>query len=240
MSGSTKSHIISINSKDNITSNNSDAVYSFRQIDLQECIGVKLKDVAITNLIYNIENKVNDVLDYDFNGTAKSITIPQGAYDASTLLTTINGLQTDLVFGININTQKYTVTSASNSFLKASSTIKKVLGFTLDTTPSTSYELPFPFDFIRTHYINILSNLSDSNACYSSSGQMHNLIAQIPVVLPFGYILSRQEENTSADHHIFLQNVNLTDIKIKICDDDFKELNLNGGDYVMSFVIYKR
>ena len=165
-----KRHLISINSKHNKSNNPSNARYTFSQIDLHESRGVKLKDIAIVNLIYNVETGRNDVLDYDFNGVQKSITIPAGAYDASTLLLAINGLQTDIVFGVNISTQKYTVTSASPSFLKGSSTIKNVLGFSVDGAPSTSYQLPNPFNFIRTHYINIL------NVSVSLKNRKFNLI----------------------------------------------------------------
>lgn len=240
MSSVMKKHIIHINSKHNESSNPSNAVYSFRLPDLQESIGVRLKDVAVTNLIYNVNTGKNDVLDYNYNGVDKSITIPEGNYNATTLAQSLNLLQADVVFSINAVTQKFVITGTLVSYVRDSSTIKKVLGFSTTTLPLLQYELEKPFNFIRTHFINVLSNLADTSACYTSNKRQYNLIAQIPLNLPFGFILNQEQEKDTSDNHYFLQNVNISHLQIKIVDDDFEEIDLNQGDYVLTFVIFKR
>lgn len=233
-------HVISINSKHNKTNNLSNAIYDFGSIELQEAHGCRLKDVSIVNLIYNINTGKNDVLDYNYNGVDKTITVPEGSYNATSMAQTLNLLQTDVVFSINLITQKYVITGVLNSFVKSTSTIKNVLGFSVDTTPSLQYELPNPFNFIRTNFINIVSNLASSNACLTSDKKNYGLICQIPVNLPFGFVLQRSEEQDSSDNYVFHSNINLSEVKIKILDDDFEEIDLNQGTYNMTFIIYKR
>lgn len=232
--------LIIINSKDNKTNNLSNALYDYGSIELQESYAVRLKDVSIVNLLYNINTGKNDRLDYDYNGSAQFVIIPEGNYNATTLATALNASQPHLVFSINPITQKYVVNTALPSFLKSSSTIKKVLGFDIDGVPSVSYELPNPYNLIRTHFINIASNLTESNSCLTSDKKSYSVIAQVPVSLPFGFVLQRSEEKDTADDFAFLSNVNLSQINIKMLDDDFNELDLNQGSYIISFNVFKR
>lgn len=233
-------HLITINSNDNKSNNLSNAIYDFGSLDLQESYAVRLKDISIVNLIYNINIGKNDRLDYNYNGVDFFIIIPEGSYNATTLVTAINALQTNLIFSINGVTQKFVVSSVLPSYLKSNSTIKKVLGFVNDTTLSTNYSLPFPFNLVRSNFINIVSNMAESSYCITSNKTTYPVIAQIPINLPFGYILQRSEEKDSADSYVFNSKVNLSNIKIKMLDDDFEELDLNQGNYILSFNIYKR
>jgi hypothetical protein len=231
--------LIHINSNHNLTNNKSDAVFDFSEIELQEAYAVRLKDISITNLLYNVYVK-NNVLDYDFGGIPKSIVIPPGNYTSTTLQNVINGLQTDLVFSQSSASFKFSVTSASLSFLKSSSTIKSVLGFVDTGTASLSYELPLPFDLVRSHYINILSNLADSGNCFTSNKQNYGLIAQIPVNLPFGFILNQSQEKDSSDSHKFDSHVNLSQVRIKLADDNFEEIDINDAKYTITFNVFTR
>ena len=232
--------LIIINSKDNKTDNLSNAIYDYGSIELQESYAVRLKDVSIVNLLYNINVGKNDRLEYDYNGSAQFVIIPEGNYNATSLSVALNASQANLIFSINPITQKFIINSALPSFLKGSSTIKGVLGFSIDGAPSVSYELPNPYNLIRTHFINIVSNLTESNACLTSDKKNYSVIAQVPVDLPFGFILKRTEEKDTADNYAFGSNINLSQINIKMLDDDFNELDLNQGSYIISFNVFKR
>ena len=201
-----------------------------------------MKDVGITNLIYNVELGINDQLDYDVGGVAKSINIPPGNYQASTLGNVLNTLllADQMVFTFSNTTFKYSVTSVPLTFLKDSSTIKKVIGLTTTTIASNLYEMQNPVNFIRTHFIHILSDLASLDSGFTSNRKMISIIASIPVNLPFGFILNQTQELDSSDVDIKKNSVNISDVSIRIVDDNYKELNLNGGEYFLSFTVLKR
>ena len=240
MSKSFKKHIISINSKDNLTSDPSNAVYNFDNNDLHETFKVQLKDVSIVNLLNNVEVGRNNILDYDANGVPKQIIIPENYYTASTLASTINNLQTDFTITFSSVSFKYSVASALPTFFKISSTIKDVIGLTATTAPSTAYTLQSVVNLVRTNYIHILSNLASLDALYTSDKKRLPIIASIPVLLPYGFVNNFQETLDSPDEDIKKANVNLSDVDIVMLDDDFKPLNLNGGKYTISFTVWKR
>lgn len=240
MSKSFKKHIISINSKDNLSSDPSNAVYNFDNNDLHETFKVQLKDVSIVNLLNNVEVGRNNILDYDANGVPKQIIIPENYYTASTLASAINNLQTDFTITFSSVSFKYSVASALPTFFKISSTIKDVIGLTATTAPSTAYTLQSVINLVRTNYIHILSNLASLDALYTSDKKRLPIIASIPVLLPYGFVNNFQETLDSPDEDIKKANVNLSDVDIVMLDDDFKPLNLNGGKYTISFTVWKR
>ena len=240
MSKAYKKHIITINSKDNLSNDISDAVYRFENNDLHETFKVQLKDVSIVNLLNNVEAGRNNILDYDANGVAKQIIIPENYYSASTLASTINNLQTDFIITFSSVSLKYSVTSALPTFFKISSTIKDVIGLTTTTVPSTAYTLQTVVNLVRTNYIHIASNLASLDAVYTSDRRRLPIIASIPLLLPYGFVNNFQENLDGADEDIKKANVNLSDIDIIILDDEFKPLNLNGGKYTISFTVWKR
>ena len=240
MSSSYKKHIITINSLDNQSSDNNNAVFRFENNDLHQVFRIQLKDVSIVNLLNNIETGKNDVLDYDFNGVAKSITIPQGNYTASTLINQLNALQTDIVFTFSNFNYKISGTSTVNTFLKNSSTIKNVIGLTTTTAPNTSYTLQNPVDLIRTNFIHIVSNLASLDSLYSSKKKNYPIIASIPLLYPYGFVNNFSESLDSADEDIKKSNVNISDVDISFLDDKMEPLDLNGGKYFISFTIWKR
>lgn len=240
MSKSFKKHIISINSKDNLTNDPSNAVYNFDNNDLHETFKVQLKDVSIVNLLNNVEVGRNNILDYDANGVPKQIIIPENYYTASTLASAINNLQTDFTITFSSVSFKYSVASALPTFFKISSTIKDVIGLTATTAPSNAYTLQSIVNLVRTNYIHILSNLASLDALYTSDKKRLPIIASIPVLLPYGFVNNFQETLDSPDEDIKKANVNLSDVDIVMLDDDFKPLNLNGGKYTISFTVWKR
>jgi hypothetical protein len=232
-------HIIAINSKDSTQRIGlNEYVFNFREQDLHEVKKIQFKEASIVNLLYNIYDK-NNVLDYNINGLDASITIPQGFYNAETLQDAINNAQTDIVFAIDLTTYKYNVTSATNSYIKTSGTINKVIGFTVQNTPAVAYSGNHPFNFIRTNFINVISNLAEIDACISSNQYKYKVICSIPVNLPFGYVLQKSEELDSADVSVHEAHLNVSEVSIKITDDDFNPIDLNGGDFILHFSTFK-
>lgn len=233
-----KKHILLLSSKDRSSGTPEDAVYHLNENELHETHNVMLKDVVIPNTMYNIRAS-NNTLDYDIGGVPKSVTIPVGFYSLSDLIIALNGAQTDLVFGDNSFLKKLNVTSGSNSFIKTSSTIKKVIGVSIQNTPSTSYTLDSFYNLNPTNYIHILSNLAEADALISSSNKKYPVIASIPVLYSFGSILNQTEDKQTQDVSRHISNLNLSTIDMRLVDDDFQPIELNGSEWFISLTILK-
>ena len=233
-----KKHILLLSSKDRSSGKPEDAVYHLNENELHETHNVMLKDVVIPNTMYNIRTS-NNTLDYDIGGVAKSVNIPVGFYSLTDLITALNGAQADLVFSDNSFLKKLNVTSGSNSFIKTSSTIKKVLGVTVQNSPSTSYTLDSFYNLNPTNYIHILSNLAEADALISSSNKKYPVIASIPVLYTFGSILNQTENQDSQDYSKHISNLNLSTIDMRLVDDDFNLIDLNGSNWFITLTIMK-
>jgi hypothetical protein len=197
-----------------------------------------LKDIVIPNTIYNIRT-TNNTLDYDINGVAKSVNIPVGNYSLSDLVTALNTAQTDLVFSSNSMLKKLMVSSATVSFIKVSSTIKKVIGVTVQNIPAVSYTLDSFYNLNPTNYIHVISNLAEPDALVASNNKKYAVIASIPVLYGFGYILNQTEDRDTQDISKHNSHLNLSTINIRLVDDDFQTIDLNGSDWNISLSILK-
>jgi hypothetical protein len=225
-----KKHILLLNSKDRSSGTAEDAVFHLNENDLHESHSVMLKDIVIPNTIYNVRT-TNNTLDYDINGVGKSVNIPVGHYSLSDLITALNTAQTDLVFSNNTFAKKLDVSSASNSFIKVSSTIKKVIGVTVQ---NTSF-----YNLNPTNYIHVISNLAEPDALVSTNNKKYSVIASIPVLYGFGFILNQTEDRDTQDNSKHNSHINLSTINMRLADDDFNTIDLNGSDWSISLSILK-
>ena len=135
--------------------------------------------------------------------------------------------------------KKLDVTSAANSFIKISSTIKKVIGVTVQNTPATTYTLDSFYNLNPTNYIHVISNLAEPDALVSSNNKKYAVIASIPVLYGFGYILNQTEDKTTQDMSKHNSHLNLSTISMRLCDDDFNIIDLNGSNWSISLSILK-
>ena len=236
-----KKHILLLNSNDRTSGNPENCVFHLNDSDLHECHHVQLKDVFFTNLLYNIKTS-NNTLIYGFGDGSYNVVVPTGYYSLNDLITKLNAIQTHLVFSHNTSEKKLNITSASPSFINKNGTINKVIGFSTTTsqTASSSYTADGPYNLIPSHYIHIISNkLAESDNLLSSNNKRHAVIASIPIAVPFGYTVVRTEERDSADYCHHNSMVNLSTIDIKLVDDDFNQVDLNGSGWILSFTVKK-
>ena len=233
-----KKHILLLSSKDRSSGTPEDSIFHLNENELHETHNVMLKDIVIPNTMYNIRTS-NNTLDYDIGGVAKTATVPVGYYSLADLVIALNTAQADLVFSENSFAKKLNVTSASNSFIKTSSTIKKVIGASIQNVPSTSYTLDSFYNLNPTNYIHVISNLAEADALISSSGKRYAVIASIPVLFSFGSILNQTENNDTLDSSKHISNLNLSTINMRLVDDDFQTIELNGSEWQISFSVVK-
>ena len=233
-----KKHILLLNSKDRSSGTATDCVFHLNENDLHESHSVMLKDIIIPNTMYNIRS-TNNTLDYDIGGVAKSVNIPVGSYSIAELVTALNTAQADLVFSNNTFAKKLDVSSASNSFIKVSSTIKKVIGVTVQNTPATSYTLDSFYNLNPTNYIHVISNLAEPDSLVSSNNKKYAVIASIPVLYGFGFVLNQTEDRDTQDNSKHNSHINLSTINMRLVNDDFETIDLNGSDWSISLSILK-
>jgi len=234
-----KKHILLLNSNDRTSGTPENCIFHLNDNDLHECHHVQLKDVFFTNLLYNIKTS-NNTLIYAFGEASYTVVVPVGYYSLNDLITRLNALQTHLVFTHNTTEKKLNVSSASPSFIHKNGTINKVIGFeTVETaTASTSYTGYQPYNLIPSHYIHIISNkLAEPDSLLNSNNKRHAVIASIPIAVPFGYTVVRTEERDSADYCHHNSMVNLSTIDIRLVDDNFDQVDLNGSGFIFSFTV---
>jgi hypothetical protein len=235
-----KKHILLLNSEDKSSGTNNDCIFHLNESELHECHYVSLKDIFLTNTIYNIDATNND-LSYDTGGVVKSITVPPAQYSATTLLAQLNSLQGDLTFFDNSVEKKYIVSSTTPSFIIVSSPLAKVIGFTIQQGSSTGYIGDRAYNLIRTKYLHVISSkLAEYDALISSKNKKYAVIASIPMNIPYGFILNQSAEKDTADFSKHNANLNLSTIDIRWVDDNFNDIDFNGSDWAISFNVWRK
>ena len=237
----TNRHVIILNSKDRSGESKSkyDCVFYLNDYYLHNAKHTKFKSISLTNLIYNVI-ATNNVLNYE-SGGAQNIIIPVGYYSSTTLATAINGLQAHFVVTDNVATKRFDFTSVGNTRIYAVSTIGPVIGVTTDTALATSYSGDIVYDFVKTYYINILSSaLSNNDSVITShNNNKYSVIASVPIDVGYGFLKYHDtSDRQTADYADFNSNQNVSRIDIRLVDDKFQEIDLQGSDWVASFSIY--
>ena len=215
----------------------SDCEYVLPLIEIPDGFHIYLSVVSclIHYSFYNI-NSSNNVLNYSFDGvTIYTEIIPIGNYIVNNLVTI---LKSNLLSGFNVNynsiQNKLTFTHTTNEFMfMSSSTCLQILGFNLNSTISsislslTSVNCVNVYS-IRTIQVN--SNLITYNV---NKLQKNNycILCSIPIsCTPFSLI--EYVNRTNFKTNLFLNR--LSNIKIKLTDDNGNLINLNGCYYSLT------
>ena len=125
--------------------------------------------------------------------------------------------------------------SASNSFIRTPFTVKKVIGVGVQNTPATSYTLGSFYNLNPTNYIHVISNLAEPYSLVSSNNKKYAIMASIPVLYGFGFVLNQTEDRDAQDTSRHNNHLNLSTINMRLVDDDFETFDLNGSDWTISF-----
>ena len=215
----------------------SDCEYVLPLIEIPDGFHIYLSVVSclIPYSFYNI-NSSNNILKYSFDGvTINTLIIPIGNYNVNNLVTI---LKSNLLSGFSViyNSiqNKLTFTHTTNEFMFMSSlTCLQILGFNLNSTISsislslTSVNCVNVYS-IRTIQVN--SNLITYNI---NKLQKNNfcILCSIPIsCTPFSLI--EYVNRTNFKTNLFLNR--LSNIKIKLTDDNGNLINLNGCHYSLT------
>ena len=214
----------------------SDCEYVLPLIEIPDGFHIYLSVVSclIPYSFYNI-NSSNNILKYSFDGvTINTLIIPIGNYNVNNLVTI---LKSNLLSGFSViyNSiqNKLTFTHTTNEFMfMSSSTCLQILGFNNSTISSISLSLTsvncVNVYSIRTIQVN--SNLITYNV---NKLQKNNfcILCSIPIsCTPFSLI--EYVNRTNFKTNLFLNR--LSNIKIKLTDDNGNLINLNGCHYSLT------
>jgi hypothetical protein len=222
-------------------------VHHLGEGDFHQCRYVQLKDITFNNTMYNITVKNNRLTWFDSFSMQYDIIIPIGHYTSGELQQYINTTTTSVYplcpiqFSANTKTMRFTITNTSSFHLSPVSTILNVIGF---ENPSqidqTSHIATQMYNFLVTRHVHIISNaLAECDAFIANNGKKYAVIASVPVNVPFGGVVNLSEEKTSADESFHNSNINLSTVDIRLVDNNFEVIDLNGSNIIMNFTIKK-
>lgn len=242
-----KNHVLHIDSKNRTSGSHEDFVVHLNENDFHEAKYVQLKDISFPNTMYNITSSNNELNWVDGNTVEYSLLVPVGYYTADELASYINAetstnatyTNSTIQFTNNRKTRTFTISNTATFHLLPTSTILDIIGFPNPSVVNVSIHTGTqPYNMLTTKYVHVLSSkLAEHDSMITSSNVKYPVIATIPVNAPFGYLISKSEEKTSADESRHNSNVNLSTIDIKLVDDDFKTIQLNGSGVIMTFTV---
>jgi len=249
-------HLITLNAFDGTQLNGtslSNLYFPFKGL-LKDDVNILRSYVVVLNAqfpvsFYVIDDTNNKLKVERFSGVVSTIhfIIPNGNYNATTLLTNINSQFvtagfSDLIFSFNSVNGKISVINTINDYRIFSdvngSTIGTILGlsnFNINSTIGPAIEFPFPLNLLGKEKLYINStNLQ--NAAYSSfNNGFSSTIACVPVNVP-PYSLIQYVCTVDQQKNILTNKV-LDGIDIQILDTQNNFINFNNVPWSLTIVL---
>jgi len=220
-------------------------------VDTQTYIYVSVISAQIPYSFYNINDTNNNLYFFNPAGDVTTITIPNGNYNVKTfmnyLLTkfsyitmTYNSTSNKYLFSADIN---FTIASFSNclqflGFKQLTNPIDNFVSAYNETTGKYELESTIPINMSYYQYFYIYSNLTTYNFSKYPDINKTKLLCSIPIdVSPNGMIIYKNHNNFRSNTYSSM----ITDLKIKICDEDGDLIDLNDNSWtiVLQFDIVK-
>jgi hypothetical protein len=240
-----RSALIRLNSTDlsPFTATTNDGLYSMSDQQLHNVKYVVLKSVRIPNTQYNVNSNNNAWLFPNATKPAGDYLVPEGQYDISTLMTT---LETLVGGGLTITqdavTQKLAFDMGGPLFSLIGDASTNVFGYNILGTRSTVIDsavsvtassLPNLAGLrgvqIRSKTLAPFAHLSGSD------GRLRRVFATVPITVDFGQTQTHEEtdiDNLDFSDFASDHGRNLSQVDITLLDSDTNlPLILNGGQY---------
>jgi hypothetical protein len=224
-----------------IDNKTSDCVFHLPIINIPKHrkVYVSVQTAMIPYSFYNVSS-INNTLKYTINGGAtQTLTITPGNYNVNTLITAIT---TDIpAFTITYNSKTNILTFSHSTYdftLESTSTCFEVLGFEDNITyTSTSQVLTGTISLnlftIRNVYVS--SDNFQINNINNSTPNKSNILCSIPIDTSHHSMISYSNIYGVRNmiHHVH----NLTNLHIKLTDQDDDVLDLNGCHFSLTLEI---
>ena len=223
----------------------SKATFAFPDI-LKEERGIVYCELGVLNaqipVSFYVVNIYNNILKYKIgSGATETITIAEGNYTSSTLITAMksafsaNG-ETNINITISKITGKLTFTNTVNNFtfLYSGSTMLDILGF-IDTQNYTSTSLtlnpPYPLNILGLQRIKVNSSYLSTYTYNSYNKGLSNTIASIPVNASSFGLINYINQN---GNYGLLRAKTISTIDIELRDELDNLIDFNGIDWTMT------
>jgi len=196
-------------------------------------IYLSVQNVSIPYSFYNVNNDTN-ILAYTANGVTTTLTVTNGNYNITQLLSYLNTNMTNFTVTYNSITNKLTFTNSLYDFtINSTSTCLVMLGFGVGSTyTSTSKSLTAPncVNIQTTKRINIASNLITYNINKSNLNN-YSILCSIPINKPPFSVIEYANTNHFRTN-LFINNI--SNIKIRLLDENGKLIDLNGCHFCIT------
>jgi len=217
---------------------------------LQACKSVVVKAITLPNVFYNISSlDGNDKFTYAIAGVPTTITIPEGQYTITTLLSALeasaSAIGLNATFdGLNYKVSFTTTTAIEFLDLSQGNGMAEVLGIEINGG-SGGDVLSFAatgivsLEGVRNVYVES-SILGESNLIRSNN-TTSSMLAVVPITVPFGateHYISQHSEIDDVDAVSKRYGKNIQKIDIKLRDHDGHVLSLAGHHVTLIIKIY--
>jgi hypothetical protein len=185
--------------------------------------------------MYNV-NVYNNTLAYTVAGVPTTLVLPPGNYNIATFIIAFNGAQSSIVIADVATTNKFAFTSASITqiLMAGGSTMSRLLGLTSDTIAGTAYGGDVIYSMIYTYKLHLVSDtLARNDNAITSNRKKYPIICSVALDVGFAYIKHHEEDRMTADYCILNGSSNLSTINLKMVDDDFRTIDLNGSEWIV-------
>jgi hypothetical protein len=250
-----KDSFVIIQSKYRTPESKSSSDFSFFIGIAQDVKAVAIKSVTIPHLHTNI-NSYNNTLILLY-GTASTATIimPIGQYNIVEFMSALQALiiaetgdgtfvitQDSLTNKLNFSGNQQVIAFSTDLTL---SPLTKIIG-AYDTL-STIFPNPKSFSFTVPHvpdlygvknYYVTSRTLSGGYNCVTRGGKQIPLILVVPVEEGYGELSHYEPQSIELDKKVFTSNQNVQYMDIQILDDNFRVVDLHGGDVEITLIIY--
>lgn len=224
-----------------INSYTSDCIFHLPHIHVSKTkkVSISVLHAQIPGSYYNI-NSTNNKLVYSINdGSIQTVLLQPSNYNVNTLITHIESLlevEFDITYSVSSN--KLTITHNTYDFkLDDSSTCFELLGFSSMNHESVLQTLVSD-NVVNLFTIRTLQICSDNfilNNIDSFNPNNSNILASIPITSSFNSIISYSNPH---DVHSEINNTrNLTNLHIKITDQDSNVIELNNAHWSITLLL---
>ena len=238
----TDNKLISLNSNYGTQINGSllsNVVFNFKGL-LKRDDDILYSSISVLNAqipcSFYIVNATNNVIKITQLGTTYTFTIPQGNYNANTLitqmLTTITLTITSII--INSSTGKLTFTFPTSATILASSSMSSIIGMNTTNISGLSIVMPFPLNLLGAKRLSIKSNYLSIDSYHSFNNGSTTTLATIPIDQASFNMISYINYN-STSYILKCKNIDTIDIQIY---DEFNNLfDFNNTDWSITLLL---
>ena len=226
-----------------INSQTSDCIFHLPHINVSKSkqISISVLHAQIPGSYYNI-NHSNNKLVYKITDTFyQTVYLEPSNYNINTLISHIKSLiNVDINISYSVSSNKLTITNNSGAtffIIGKESTCLELLGFSAKEHTSVN-DILISDNVVNLFLIRTLQICSDNfilNNIDIYNPNNSNILASIPITSSFNSIISY---NNSHDVHSEINNTrNLTNLHIKLTDQDANTIELNGAHWSITLLL---